>query len=258
MSQILGLSGICYALWFVMTHPAKGFSGYFDEHAFIMLSIMPPSIMLLSHTTSDLLLGLKLLISACFKRQKNTQQEIVQILTMTLKAVRQDGLGVVAKVRGHVSYDFLREGLSLILNDFKPDEVRYNLDAKIEAKQMRMQTAANLFENMSKLCPGVGMIGTLFGLIHMMSHLDDPTKLGGGMAMAMITTLYGLILGTCLYGPCGEKIIIEADKILENDRLVLEGVLHIQEKKSTLHLQDLVKTYGRTQNAQELKATGTK
>ena len=253
MSQLLGLSGIIYALWYVVSHPAKGFTGYFDDHAFVMLSIMPPSIMLLSHTLTDLFLGVRLLFSASFKHQKSTQTEIVHVLTMTLKAVRQDGLGVLAKIRGHVRYDFLREALSLVLNDFKPDEVRHNLEAKIEAKQMHMQTAANLFENMAKLCPGVGMIGTLFGLIHMLSHLDDPTKLGGGMAMAMITTLYGLILGTCIYGPWGEKITIEADKILENDRLVLEGVLHIQEKKSTLHLQDLVKTYGQAAKNQDLK-----
>ncbi len=258
VSQLLGLSGIIYALWYVMSHPAKGFTGYFDDHAFVMLSIMPPSVMLLSHTLIDLFLGVKLLISASFKHQKSIQKEIVHVLTVASKAVRQEGLGVLSNVRGHVRYDFLNEGLSLVLNDFKPDEVRHNLEAKIEAKQMHMQTAANLFENMSKLCPGVGMIGTLFGLIHMLSHLDDPTKLGGGMAMAMITTLYGLILGTCIYGPWGEKILIEADKILENDRLVLEGVLQIQEKKSTLHLQNLVKTYGKISNSPELKVSGQK
>jgi chemotaxis protein MotA len=106
-----------------------------------------------------------------------------------------------------------------------------------------MALAANLFENMSKLCPGMGMIGTLMGLIAMLSNMNDPTKLGSGMAMALITTLYGLMLGTILYGPWGEKIQIEAEKIHEIDMMVLEGVLNIRGKKSSIHMKDIVKTY---------------
>ena len=133
----------------------------------------------------------------------------------------------------------------LIVNDFKPEEIRHNLSARINAKQSQMALASNLFENMSKVCPGVGMIGTLLGLITMLSNMADPSTIGSGMALAMITTLYGIGLGTILYAPMAEKIQLQAEHTLEVDLLVMEGVMNIKGKKSSVHLKDIVKTYGK-------------
>ena len=110
----------------------------------------------------------------------------------------------------------------------------------------RLRLSKERFENMAKVSPGVGMIGTLLGLIGMMSQISDPSTIGSGMALALITTLYGLLLGTLLYAPFGEKISIEAEKILEIDTLVLEGVLALKDKKSSLHLKDIMKTYSKS------------
>ena len=63
------------------------------------------------------------------------------------------------------------------------------------------------------------------------------------MALAMITTLYGLCLGTIIYGPWGEKLVLEAEKSLEVDLMIIEGILNIKGKKSSAHLRDLVKSY---------------
>lgn len=243
MSQLLGIIGIASAIAYVVLHPATAFSGFFDKHALVIVSVMPPSIMMMSHNLGDLLLGIKMLASSIFSSQYKTQQHVVQILTATSTLVRSEGLGSIAKVRNIARYELLRDGLSMIVNDFSADEIKHNISARIQSKQARFAAAAHLFENMSRLCPGVGMIGTLFGLIHMLSNIDDPSKLGGGMAMAMVTTLYGLVTGTCIYGPWSEKIVVEGEKILENDMMVLEGVLHIKSKKSSIHLKDIVKTY---------------
>jgi flagellar motor component MotA len=68
------------------------------------------------------------------------------------------------------------------------------------------------------------------------------------MALAMITTLYGIMLGTFIYAPMAEKIQIEAERTLEVDLLVMEGVMNIKGKKSSVHLKDIVKTYGAKNN----------
>ena len=115
--------------------------------------------------------------------------------------------------------------------------------ARVNAKQTQMSLASHLFQEMSKVCPGVGMIGTLMGLIGMLAHIEDPSKIGSNMALAMITTLYGLIVGTIIYAPFGEKIALEAERTLEVDLLVVEGVLNIKGKKSSAHLRDLVQSY---------------
>jgi chemotaxis protein MotA len=88
------------------------------------------------------------------------------------------------------------------------------------------------------------MIGTLMGLIGMMANLSDPASIGSGMALALITTLYGLLLGTIIYAPFGEKIALEAEKSQELDLMVLEGVLALKSKKSSVHLKNIMATYG--------------
>jgi len=243
MSQLIGLTGIALTIWFVMTHPHGAFQGFWDPSAAMLLGVGPPCIMMLSHTLSDLLLGINLLFKSITSAHSRNQQEIIATLTRASQMVRSDGIGSIVPLRDGARYDLLKDGLSLIINDFKAEEIRHNLMARINAKQSRMGLATNLFENMSKLCPGVGMIGTLIGLIQMLSQMNDPAKLGGGMAMAMVTTLYGLSIGTVIYGPWGEKIHLEAEKAYELDMMVVEGMLNIKSKKSSVHMKDLMKTY---------------
>lgn len=245
MSPILGIIGIVFSGWFFFAHEGKnGFTGFFQASGLVFLLVGPPSIMLLSHTLTDFLTGFKLLFSSLFSRVRHHHEEVIEILSAASKAVRSEGMGAVIPFRDKAHYSLLRDGLSMIINDFKPDEIRNNLTARINLKQSHMQMASNLFENLSRLCPGVGMIGTLMGLILMLSNMSDPSKIGSNMALAMITTLYGLALGTIIFGPWGEKVALESEKCLELDLLVLEGVLNIKGKKSSVHLKDLVSSYG--------------
>ncbi len=243
MSMLIGMIGIIGSLAFVFTHQSPGFQGYFDMAGLVLVGIVPPSVMLLSHTAADFLTGIRLLISSILISGRRNHMEVIETLTGASKAVRSDGLGAIMPIRDKARYDLLRDGLSLIINDFRPEEIKHNLMARVTQKQSHMALASNLFENMSKVCPGVGMIGTLLGLIQMMANMQDPKALGTGMALALITTLYGLLLGTVIYGPLGEKIGIEAEKTLEIDLLVVDGILNIKGKKSSAHLKDLMKSY---------------
>ena len=103
---------------------------------------------------------------------------------------------------------------------------------------------------MSKLSPGVGMIEPLMGLIEMMANLKDPSQIGG-MAPAMITTFYGLLLGTVVYGPFSEKIALEAEKSQELDFLIMESIVALKERKSSIHMKDIVNTYAKAAPAQK-------
>ncbi len=243
MSPLLGIIGIVGSLYFVFTYPAQGFQGYLDIPSMVLLVVTPPCVLLLSHNILDFLTGIGSLLSSLVNRQHRSQMEVISFLTKASALVRSDGIGSLLQVRNQINYELLRDGVSLIINDFSTDEIRHNLTAKINTKQTRMSLASNLFENMSKVCPGIGMIGTLLGLIGMLANMADPSKLGSGMALAMITTLYGIMLGTLLYAPAGERIALNAERDLEIDQMVLEGVLSLKGKKSSVHLKDIMKTY---------------
>lgn len=243
MSPLIGILGIIGSLYYAFTQEGGGFKGYLHPGAIVLLAVAPPSIMLLSHSFTDFITGFHLLFSALTNRIRKQHEDVIETLTQASKAVRAEGLGAIMPVRDRATYPLLRDGLSLIVNDFKSDEIRNNLMARVNAKQTQMSLASHLFQEMSKVSPGVGMIGTLMGLIGMLSHIEDPSKIGSNMALAMITTLYGLIVGTIIYAPFGEKIALEAERTLEVDLLVVEGVLNIKGKKSSAHLKDLVQSY---------------
>jgi chemotaxis protein MotA len=253
MSTAIGLAGIFYSLYFVFTYPVTGFSGFYDLPSLVLLLLAPPSIMLLSHTLGDFAMGVRILVGNMLKSKRRLQQEVINILSSLSASVRADGYASLVNARKSIKYDLLREGVAMIVNDFSTEEIKHNLEAKIKAKQSLMNHASDMFENMSKVCPGIGMIGTLLGLISMMSNMSDPKTMGAGMALALITTLYGLLLGTILYQPWGAKIAVETEKALEIDLLVLEGVLHLKNRKSSLHFNNLMNTYNR--NAPKSSAT---
>jgi chemotaxis protein MotA len=83
----------------------------------------------------------------------------------------------------------------------------------------------------------------------MMANLKNPDQIGSGMALAMIGTLYGLLLGTLFYGPFSEKISLEGEKNLQIDLMVLEGVLTLKGKKSSIHMRDIMNTYSQGKKA---------
>ena len=243
MSGLIGVIGIAYGLYFVVGHPHSGFHGFYDPPSFVLLGILPPSIILLSHKLSDFSIGIKVLMTSMFNNTARQQNAVINSLTLCSARVRSDGVGALVNERSKLSYELLQDGVSLIINNFTYEEIRHNLNAKINAKQARMSLASNLFENLSKLAPGVGMMGTLLGLVNMMSKLSDPAAIGAGMAMALLTTFYGLLLANILYAPFSEKISIEAEKIFQLDLLVIDGVLALKDKKSSVHLKDIMKTY---------------
>ena len=245
MSGLLGICGIALGLYYIFTFKESNFSGFYDLPSLIFLGILPPCIMLLSHSLADFSTGIQILFRAMFHNTMREQRSVIQSVSTCSAKIREQGMGSLMEERKKKQYDLLSEGLSMILNNFTIDEVHHNLQAKIDFRQTKFTLASHLFENMARVSPGVGMIGTLVGLVHMMSNLSDPGSIGSGMAVALLTTLYGLLVGTLLYAPFGEKISIEAEKIYHLDLLVLEGILALKDKKSSLHLKNIVKTYGK-------------
>jgi len=198
----------------------------------------------MSHSIVDFFTSIRTLAGMAFL---NTSKEMIGIsnsLTQLSQAVRADGVGVLAQHKDSVKNPLFRDGLTLILNGFTPEEIRHNLIAKINTRQAQFNSAANLFESLGKLCPGLGLLGTIIGLVKMLANMQDPKALGSSMALSLLATLYGLIFGTVLYMSISEKIRIYAEKSLQLDTMIMEGVLLLKEKKSGAHFRDVLNTYG--------------
>jgi chemotaxis protein MotA len=245
LSIILGISGFIAAFLYMINNHSTSFTGFVDKSALLLLSTAPLCVVTISHGFLGLLSSIKSLLVTVFSSHTREMRRLSDELTNMSLAIRNDGMGALSFFLKKTKNPLFQEGITLILNGFSREEIKHNLTAKINTRQVEFQGTAELFETLGKLSPGIGLIGTVVGLVTMMTNLQNPSQLGSGMAVALLSTLYGLILGNVLYMPIGDKMNIYGEKVLLRDTMIMEGVLLLKEKKSYAHLRDVLKTYSR-------------
>jgi chemotaxis protein MotA len=123
---------------------------------------------------------------------------------------------------------FMREGLQMAVDGTEPGLIRNILETELTNLESRHKVGQSVMHAFGTYAPAYGMIGTLIGLIQMLTLMDDPTKIGPGMAVALITTFYGAIMAYLVFLPLEGKLKNRTkDEILKRE-MIIEGVLSIQ------------------------------
>ena len=122
---------------------------------------------------------------------------------------------------------FLRKSVELVVDGLPPDEIRRLMELELSVLATRSKRGVNLFQTMGTIAPAMGLIGTLIGLIQMLGNVDDPKKLGGAMAVALVTTFYGAILANLLFLPIAGKLRARAEEDLLVKEMTIEGMILI-------------------------------
>ncbi|MAO65761.1 MAG: hypothetical protein CL666_12260 [Balneola sp.] len=132
---------------------------------------------------------------------------------------------------------------SLISTNYNNEEIRDFGSNNIEEQYFRKMVVVDVLRAMGGAAPSFGMFGTLFGLVVMLGELDNPSAMGPGLAAALITTLYGIALARFIFYPMAEKLKNIAQMNKFREYFILEGILLINEKKSSFYIKDKMKTY---------------
>jgi chemotaxis protein MotA len=139
---------------------------------------------------------------------------------------------------------FLAFGVDMVVSGYSGDEVREILITTIETTFGRNTVQANILKAMGATSPAFGMIGTLIGLIIMLQKMgSDPTQLGPGLAIALITTLYGVLFARMIFIPAATKIQQREEIVRFRNYLVAEGLAMLAERKSPRFIQDKMNSY---------------
>ncbi|MFG0251554.1 MAG: motility protein A, partial [Phycisphaerales bacterium JB038] len=107
----------------------------------------------------------------------------------------------------------------------------------------RHRQGKGVLDAMGRYCPAFGMIGTLVGLVAMLANMDDPSKIGAGMAAALLTTLYGAVLSNVVFLPLADKLALYDAKETLLKSIILEGVMSIQSGDNPRVVEQKLKTY---------------
>lgn len=156
-----------------------------------------------------------------------TQQIVEQIVALA-EVARRDGLLALEAKLEEVPNPFIKMGVQMAVDGTKPEVIEEILSTEIAAVASRHNLCKGVMDQLGKFAPAFGMIGTLLGLVMMLNNMSDPSAIGSGMAVALLTTLYGAILSNLFCLPMSEKLGFYNREEIRSLELILKGVMAIQ------------------------------
>lgn len=148
-------------------------------------------------------------------------QETITKLARLAEVARRDGMLALEARLEEIDDRFLQLGIQLLVDGVDEQVVRETLEIELAATDERHRTAIGFFKNLGSYAPTFGMVGTVIGLINMLGNLTDPSELGKGMAMALLTTLYGVLIANLLFNPIAARL----ERLNETEMSVLDVAL---------------------------------
>ena len=178
----------------------------------------------------------------------NTTHSAVDFITDSMRFSKEArtsprGLLVLEEYVPKVKHPFFAKGLQLCVDGGDESYIREILRQEMDQAILRQTLAYKIFFSIGEAAPAFGMFGTLVGLIQMLSSLDDPTKVGAGLAVALLTTLYGVLISYLFAMPIAEKLDQKALEDKENRALIMECIILIRQLKNPSLMYDFLESY---------------
>ena len=194
----------------------------------------------ISFSLPDVIGSFKIAMKAFFNKVE-PPEAIIKELTTLAGIARKEGLLKLEKQP--ISNPFLKKAIMYCVDGHEADFIEEVLSKEIALTAERHELGQNLFKTMADMAPAFGMIGTLIGLVQMLSTMDDPKSIGPSMAVALLTTLYGAVLANLIFIPIANKLALRSQEEQLNYRLIIEGVLGLQKGLNPRVLEEVLKAF---------------
>ena len=196
---------------------------------------------MIKYPITGVFISMPLGFKAAFTNDNSRSLDYINLTIQLVKRGRKNGLRSLEKVK--ISNTFYKKGIQLCADGKEPDFIRKILTEEIAQEIRREQVGANVFRSIGDSAPAFGMFGTLVGLIQMLSNMTDPSTIGPAMAVAMLTTLYGVLISQLIAYPISEKLVSKITRQQEQRELILECIIQIQALQNPTSLADILEPY---------------
>ncbi len=188
--------------------------------------------------------------AACHRREPDLA-ELVRQAKMLARIRRIYGPRDLSAAAARTSNPFLRKGIELILDDYDRFEIHAIMEKEYELYLSRKEAEIGILNTLARLAPAFGFVGTIIGLISVLSHMGDPAEIGHGMALALLTTFYGLLSSNLIFQPLARKLTEHLRDDAVQHSIVMEAVLDIADAKNPLALSHRLRAYIRFGDAED-------
>ncbi len=181
---------------------------------------------LINYPLKDIL-GLILIVKNVFLHSLQTASELITSLVDLAGKTRKGGVLSIEPEIKNIKDNFFSKGLQMLVDGIEVNSIRSVMEKEIDYVGDRHKLGAEILMTLATFAPALGMIGTLIGLVQMLQELDDPSKIGPAMAIALITTFYGALMANLFFMPMAGKLRKRSKEEMLVKELILEGVLSI-------------------------------
>jgi len=140
---------------------------------------------------------------------------------------RKEGILALENEIKEVNDEFLKKGVQLAIDGLEPQEISDILETEVDFVRNRHQLGAEIFSTMGTFSPALGMIGTLIGLVQMLQTMDDPSRIGPAMAVALLTTFYGSIMANIVCLPISGKLRTRSKEEVLTKEMAIQGIVSL-------------------------------
>jgi chemotaxis protein MotA len=174
--------------------------------------------------------------------QHSISQVITDMVGLAYKA-RREGIIALEEDAQKAHDPFVKKALTLLSDGADSKHLRETMDIEMSNIEAEMEQGAKVFETAGGIAPTIGILGAVLGLIHVMQNLTDPSKLGEGIAVAFVATVYGVGIANLVFIPLGNKIKAKAKAKVHYYETILEGVMAVQNGDNPRMIEEKLKGF---------------
>ena len=239
IATLIGLIGACAVV--VVTVLMGGQPGVFVNAPSLVIVIAGTiMVVMMKFSLGQFLSAAKVAVKA-FTSKQESQEELIEKSVELAQAARKDG--ILSLEEAEISNSFMKQGLDLIIDGHDQDVVKAILSKDMNQAVQRHLEGQKIFKAIGDVAPAMGMIGTLIGLVQMLSTLDDPSQIAPAMAVALLTTLYGAVLSNMVALPIADKLELRSAEERRNKSLIIDAIAGIQDSQNPRVIESLLLNY---------------
>ena len=243
IASVVGASlAIAVLVITVAIAPGASFSAFIDYPSIMVVGLGSCAAVLVCFPLKSILGLAKVTKNVFFNSQEDIGELIEQLVSLA-ETARRDGLLALENRVEEITNSFIVLGIQMAVDGTRPEVIEDIMRTEMDAVATRHSSGKKVLDQAGRFAPAFGMIGTLMGLIIMLGQLDDPDALGPGMAVALITTLYGAIMANVFFLPWAEKLgFLNSSELLIME-IVVRGIMGIQSGENPRVIEQKLTTF---------------
>lgn len=241
LATIMGfiIGGLCFG-WAMFAEGSP--RTFLSMEAVVVIFGGVAAVMLVCFPLKSVLSIPKVLKNAFFAESKSTHK-LIGDLVKYAEIARRDGILSLESMTESIEDKFIVKGIQMAVDGTDPQLIEQILESELDSLAERHADGRNLFETAGRYAPAFGIIGTVIGLVLMLSRMGEGGDIGKGMAVAFLATLYGAMCANCIFIPIADKLRARSKEEMLVKQIIIRGVMSIQSGDNPRIVEQKLKTF---------------